>query len=81
MKVMNWGYLFQFGDLNKRHHVFFPVLPGDARPEPGNEILRCRWFRPGKVITLATSVPAREIVNLLIGHEAGTALRDSASPA
>ena len=63
------GYLFQFGGLNKRHHVFFSVLPDDARPAPSNEILRCRWFRPHKVSTLATSVPTREIVNLLFGYE------------
>lgn len=58
-------YLFQFGGLNKRHHVFVSVLPDDARAEPSNEILRCRWFRPGKIATLITSVPTREIVALL----------------
>ncbi|MEX3919810.1 NUDIX hydrolase [Paraburkholderia sp. BR10872] len=63
------GYLFQFGGLNKRHHVFFSVLHDDARPMPNNEILRCRWFRPQKVSTLITSVPTREIVDLLFGHE------------
>ncbi|WP_321930761.1 NUDIX domain-containing protein [Paraburkholderia guartelaensis] len=41
------GYLFQFGGLNKRHHVFLSLLPDEARPVPGNEILRCRWFRRG----------------------------------
>lgn len=74
-----FGYLFRFGGLNKRHHVFFLILPDDTRPEPGNEILRCRWFRPGKVSMLVTSVPTREIVNLLFSHEATIALRDSAS--
>jgi 8-oxo-dGTP diphosphatase len=73
------GYLFQFGGLNKRHHVFFLILPEDARPEPSNEILRCRWFRPVKVSTLMTSVPTREIVNLLFSHEATNSLRNSAS--
>ncbi len=63
------GYLFQFGGLNKRHHVFFSVLHDDARPAPSNEILRCRWFRPQKISTLITSVPTREIVNLLFAHE------------
>lgn len=53
----------------KRHHVFFTVLPDDARAEPSNEILRCRWFRPRKVATLITTVPTREIVNLLFGDE------------
>ncbi len=59
------GYLFQFGGLNKRHHVFFLILPDDARPEPNNEILKCRWFRPRKVSALITSVPTREIINML----------------
>ena len=64
------GYLFQFGGLNKRHHVFFLLLPDDARPVPSNEILRCRWFRPGKVATLIASVPTREIIRLLFSHDA-----------
>lgn len=62
-------YLFQFGGRNKRHHVFFSVLPDAARPVPSNEILRCRWVRPGKVATLITSVPTRAIINLLFSHE------------
>lgn len=76
---LEFGYLFRFGGLNKRHHVFFLILPDNARPEPSNEILRCRWFRPGKVSTLMTSVPTREIVNLLFSYEATIALRNSAS--
>ncbi len=63
------GYLFQFGGLNKRHHVFFCVLPDDARPRPCNEIVRCRWFSPRKVGTLVASVPTRAIVALLFGSE------------
>ena len=63
------GYLFQFGGLNKRHYVFFSVLPDEARPVPSNEILKCRWFRPRQVSTLVTSVPTREIVNLLFDRE------------
>lgn len=74
-----FGYLFRFGGLNKRHHVFFLTLPEDARPEPANEILRCRWFRPRKVSMLVTSVPTREIVNLLFGCEATNSLRNSVS--
>ncbi|SDR54781.1 8-oxo-dGTP diphosphatase [Paraburkholderia fungorum] len=62
------NYLFQFGGLNKRHHVFVSILPDEARPAPCNEILRCRWFRPRKVGTLVTSVPTREIVRLLFGQ-------------
>lgn len=68
----NLGYLFEFGGLNKRHHVFYTILPDEVRPEPDNEILRCRWFRPRKVTTLATSVPTREIVNLIFGHKSVT---------
>jgi 8-oxo-dGTP diphosphatase len=59
------GYLFQFGGLNKRHYVFYAILSAKARPEPNNEILRCRWFRPRKVATLVTSVPTREIVRIV----------------
>lgn len=66
------GYLFQFGGLNKRHHVFYTLLPDDARPKPNNEILGCRWFRPRKVLTLMTSVPTREIVSLIFSHESVT---------
>ncbi|WP_176732873.1 hypothetical protein [Paraburkholderia nodosa] len=36
-------------------------------------------FVPGKVAMLMTSVPTREISNLLLSHEATIALRDSAS--
>ncbi|WP_084162786.1 NUDIX hydrolase [Paraburkholderia bannensis] len=71
------GYLFQFGGLNKRHHVFFSVLPDDARPTPNNEIQRCRWFRPRKVATLITSVPTREIVDLLFNQETGANSRNA----
>lgn len=63
------GYLFQFGGFNKRHHVFYSILPHGVRPEPNSEIVRCRWFRPGKVATLFTSVPTREIVGLLFCHK------------
>lgn len=59
------GYLFQFGGLHKSHHVFHVILPSNARPTPDNEILRCRWFLPRKVSTLATIVPTREIVTLV----------------
>lgn len=64
-------YVFQFGGLNKRHHVFFTLLPDDARPKPSSEIVSCRWFRPRKVGTLVASVPTRQIVALLFGA-AGT---------
>ena len=73
------GYLFQFGGLNKHHHVFFTVLPDDARPEPANEILRCRWFRPRNVSSLITSVPTRQIVRLILDHESTSKRRTVAS--
>jgi 8-oxo-dGTP diphosphatase len=62
-------YLFQFGGLNKRHHVFLASLPQHALAEPRNEISRCRWFHPTKVSTLITSIPTREIVALCFPHE------------
>ncbi|WP_429563501.1 NUDIX hydrolase [Paraburkholderia sp. MM6662-R1] len=61
-------YLFQFGGLTKRHHVFFVDLPGDAEPQASNEIARCHWFRPKQVSSLITSVPARGIVELIFRH-------------
>ncbi|CAM2155361.1 8-oxo-dGTP diphosphatase [Pararobbsia alpina] len=62
-------HLFQFGGLAKRHHVFEALIPDGVEPSPRNEIARCRWFRVGKVATLAASVPTRQIVNLAIGHK------------
>ncbi|MBK5186441.1 NUDIX domain-containing protein [Paraburkholderia sediminicola] len=62
-------YLFQFGGLSKRHHVFRADIPQDAAPEARNEISRCRWFNPGKIATLITSIPTREIVQLFCTHE------------
>jgi 8-oxo-dGTP diphosphatase len=62
-------YLFQFGGLSKRHHVFFVDLAQDASPEPCNEISQCRWFSPTKVATLSTSVPTRGIVDLFLRCE------------
>jgi 8-oxo-dGTP diphosphatase len=68
LAVDDLEFQFQFGGLNKRHYVFVAELLDDAKPRPSNEILRCRWFRPRKVSTLATSVPTREIVKLLFGQ-------------
>ena len=62
-------YLFQFGGLNKRHHVFSVALARDASPEPGNEISQCHWFSPIKVATLSTSIPTRAIVDLFLRFE------------
>ncbi|MDR3386892.1 MAG: NUDIX hydrolase [Rudaea sp.] len=66
---MELTYLFHFGGLSKRHHVFRADIPQDACPEARNEISRCRWFNPVKISTLVTSIPTREIVNLFRAHE------------
>lgn len=65
------AYLFQFGGLNKRHHVFFASIARNASPEPGNEITQCHWFSPIKVATLSTSIPTRAIVDLFLKFENG----------
>lgn len=62
-------YLFEFGGLTKRHHVFFTDLREETEAAPCNEILRCRWFHPHQVSTLMTSVPTREIVQMTFGHK------------
>ncbi|MFL9861039.1 NUDIX hydrolase [Paraburkholderia madseniana] len=62
-------YLFQFGGLNKRHHVFAVDLARDASPEPCNEISQCHWFSPIKIATLSTSIPTRAIVDLFVRFE------------
>jgi 8-oxo-dGTP diphosphatase len=61
-------YLFHFGGLGKRHHVFIANLSGDASPKPRNEIERCEWFSTTKIATLSTSVPTQEIVGLFTRH-------------
>lgn len=63
-------YVFQFGGLTKRHHVFFLDLSeDDASAEPCNEISQCRWFSPTKICTLSASVPTRGIVSLFLRYE------------
>ncbi|PLZ03132.1 NUDIX hydrolase [Burkholderia sp. WAC0059] len=62
------AYLFQFGGVNKRHHVFSVRLGADASPEPRNEISKCGWFGPTQIANLVTSVPTREIVRLAVLH-------------
>ncbi|WP_408307213.1 MULTISPECIES: NUDIX hydrolase [Paraburkholderia] len=66
---MELTYVFQFGGLSKRHHVFRADVPQDAAPEARNEISRCRWFSPAKISTLVASIPTREIVDLFCTHE------------
>lgn len=58
-------YLFEFGGINKRHHVFLFETHDDVEPVASREIVRCRWFLQTKVSSLLTSVPTREIVALL----------------
>lgn len=67
--VTGLTYQFQFGGLNKRHHVFSVDLAPDASPEPCNEISQCHWFSPIKIATLSTSVPTRAIVDLFLRFE------------
>ena len=66
---MELTYLFQFGGLSKHHHVFRADIPQGASAEARSEISRCRWFNPGKISTLVTSIPTREIVQLFCTHE------------
>lgn len=61
-------YLFHFGGLSKRHHVFVANVLGDVAPEPRNEIKRCEWFSATIIATLSTSVPTREIVGLFVKY-------------
>ncbi|MEI7297554.1 NUDIX hydrolase [Paraburkholderia tropica] len=58
-------YLFAFGGLSKRHHVFVFDVPEQAWPRPDNEIEQCRWVHPGRIATMSTSVPTREIVTMI----------------
>jgi 8-oxo-dGTP diphosphatase len=67
--VDDFMFLFEFGGLTKRHHVFLVDLPHHLTPAASNEISRCRWIRPSHVSNVVTSVPTREIVRLLIGHK------------
>jgi 8-oxo-dGTP diphosphatase len=69
LDVDGFTFLFEFGGLTKRHHVFVVDLPNDLAPTASNEISRCRWLRPKQVSSVVTSVPTREIVRLLIGHK------------
>ncbi|MGF6575035.1 8-oxo-dGTP diphosphatase [Paraburkholderia sp. GAS333] len=67
--VTDLVYVFRFGGLNKRHHVFSVELSPEALPEPGNEISQCHWFSPVKVTTLSASIPTRAIVDLFVQIE------------
>jgi 8-oxo-dGTP diphosphatase len=69
LAVDGFTFLFEFGGLTKRHHVFLTDLPDNLTPAASNEISRCRWTRPKQLSNVITSVPTREIVRLLIGHK------------
>lgn len=58
-------YAFHFAGLTKLHHVFVADVPVHAKPQPGMEITRCRWFGHFEVTSLPTSVPTQQIVELL----------------
>ncbi|SIO39504.1 8-oxo-dGTP diphosphatase [Burkholderia sp. GAS332] len=72
LAVDGFTFLFEFGGLTKRHHVFLVHLPHHLIPAASNEISRCRWIRPRHVSTVITSVPTREIVRLLNSHKSVT---------
>jgi 8-oxo-dGTP diphosphatase len=72
LAVDRFTFLFEFGGLAKRHHVFVVDLPEDCTPLANSEIARCRWISPKRVANLVTSVPTREIVLLLISHKNDT---------
>jgi 8-oxo-dGTP diphosphatase len=63
-------YLWQFGGLNKRHHVFLTNLDEtvQASPRAQNEIRFCRWFSVSETDGLLLSVPARAILKLALVH-------------
>ncbi|MDR8398561.1 MULTISPECIES: NUDIX hydrolase [Paraburkholderia] len=68
-------YLFQFGGLAKRHHVFVADLAPDVSPEPCNEISRCDWFSPTEIAALPASIPTRAIVELFLSWHGAKVMR------
>ncbi|MGU7774243.1 NUDIX hydrolase [Burkholderia sp. MR1-5-21] len=66
-------YAFQFEGLTKLHHVFVTDVPVHAKPRPGREITRCRWFGGFEVHSLPTSVPTLKIVERLYHRSLATA--------
>lgn len=56
LEVDGLSFLFLFGGLSKRHHVFLVDLPPGAEPRASNEIAHCHWLPPGRVASLITSV-------------------------
>jgi 8-oxo-dGTP diphosphatase len=68
-------YLFQFGGLIKRHHVFLADMAFNAHPHPRNEIAQCQWFTPQEIAHLPASIPTRAIVALFMTWHAGELLQ------
>ncbi|GAB7535089.1 NUDIX hydrolase [Burkholderia sp. 22PA0099] len=58
-------YAFQFGGLNKRHHVFIADVPRGRKAIASNEITGARWFGRTRFASLAVSVPTRKIIELV----------------
>ncbi|WP_084010143.1 NUDIX hydrolase [Pandoraea oxalativorans] len=69
------SYLFAFGGLNKRHHVFEITVDRFTKPKPSNEIRCCGWFHWRSVKRLNTSLPSRYIVELAFGQCSGGPMR------
>jgi len=67
-------YASQFGGLTKLHYVFVADVPMHAKPQPGMEIIRCRWFGHFEVNALPTSVPTLQRVELLYNRSLVTAV-------
>lgn len=66
------AFLFMFGGLRKRHHVFHLDVPRAATPRPGNEIVDCLWLHAALDPPVPVSVPTREIMRLFVlGKHAG----------
>ncbi|WP_454872887.1 NUDIX hydrolase [Paraburkholderia xenovorans] len=72
-------YLFQFGGLAKRHHVFAANLALDVSPKPCNEISRCDWFSPAEIAALPASIPTRSIVELFLTWHGAKVMRGDPS--
>lgn len=69
------SYLFAFGGLNKRHHVFEVTVDRFTKPKARNEIRCCGWFHWRTVKRLNTSLPTRYIVELAFVHCGGGPMR------
>ncbi|OXI25096.1 NUDIX hydrolase [Burkholderia sp. AU15512] len=62
-------YAMHFGGLSKLHHVFVGELNADLKPQPSNEIARCKLFRHDDVAKLRASIPTKKIIELAYGND------------